>query len=43
MQRISVCVFIDAVLNFDSDVDENADVKCEQSISLKACQEYQRY
>ena len=33
MLRISLClcVTIDAILNFDGDVDANADVKCEQS------------
>ena len=29
---IWVCVTIDVMLNFNSDVDENVDIKCEQSI-----------
>ena len=38
MLRISLClcVTIDAILNFDGDVDANADVKCEQSGMLNA-------
>ena len=28
---VRVCITIDAMLNFDGDVDANADVKCEQS------------
>ena len=31
---ICICVTIDAMLNFDDDIDTNADVKCEQSIIL---------
>ena len=33
-QRIlCICVSIDIVLNFDGDIDANAEVKCEQSIN----------
>ena len=30
---VCICVTIDTMLNFDGEIDANADIKCEQSIS----------